>query len=218
MNTSTRALTPVERRMLGCAVAHWRRFLGGMPRKILLVGVAIFAGGCALSLSFGGDEWIGNWRAFVPTWAGLAIVVALWSYWDDAKPIRRAIRLCDETLARNEIKATHIRSSSMVELEEIEDEGACYAFQFAEGRIVFVTGQEFYASARFPNDDFSLAVVRDREGHIAMEWIVKYGRKLTPVRTIPAKARARLILPGHLQVIDGRLEDLERLLEAAPER
>jgi hypothetical protein len=38
-----------------------------------------------------------------------------------------------------------------VEFEEIEDEGACFAFQI-EGRneIVFLSGQEFYEGPRLP--------------------------------------------------------------------
>jgi len=52
----------------------------------------------------------------------------------------------------------------MVEFEEEEDEDACYAFQLDGGRILFVAGQSYYRSARFPNTDFSLVGLYDKEG------------------------------------------------------
>jgi hypothetical protein len=43
-------------------------------------------------------------------------------------------------------------------------------------------------------------------------FIVKDGVKLTPVRQVPAAARARLREPHHLKLIKRRLDDLEGIL------
>jgi len=44
------------------------------------------------------------------------------------------------------------------------------------------------------------------------EVISKQGRKLEPIRTIPATIKSRLRIPNHMQSIPGRIEDLETLL------
>ena len=99
----------------------------------------------------------------------------------------------------------------MVALDEQEDEGACFAFQVAD-RIVFVSGQEFYPSASFPNSDFALVEISDSRGRIVEMAIETAGKKLQPIRTIAAESKSRLQIPDHLHIILGRLDDIERLL------
>jgi hypothetical protein len=101
----------------------------------------------------------------------------------------------------------------MAELEEEEDEGACYALQLENNKIIFVTGQDDYASAWFPNTDFSLVEIYG-DGNVLVEgFIEKNGKKLTPQRTISAKVKSKLRIPDHLEVIDGGPGDLENLLK-----
>lgn len=103
----------------------------------------------------------------------------------------------------------------MVELEEQEDEGACYAFQIAGNRIVFISGQDFYASARFPNNDFSLIHIYREDGALLEGFIEKRGTKLNPSRKIPSEMKEKMEVPDHLKVIDGTLDQLESLLAPA---
>jgi hypothetical protein len=100
----------------------------------------------------------------------------------------------------------------MVELEEVEDEGACYAFQLSGKRIVFVSGQNFYPSARFPNSDFSLVDIYGENNVLVETFIEKHGKKLRPRRKISAEVTSKMKVPDHLQVIEGKLDDLEELL------
>ena len=100
----------------------------------------------------------------------------------------------------------------MVEFEEEEDEGASYAFQLDNRRIVFVVGQQFYGSARFPNSDFSLIEISTEDGTVVVGSIRKYGIRIEPIRTISAQRTAKLKIPEHLQVIDGELNQIEDLL------
>jgi hypothetical protein len=103
----------------------------------------------------------------------------------------------------------------MVEFEEEEDEGACYAFQLDGGGILFVAGQSYYSSARFPNTDFSLVGLYDKDGSCLDELIHKRGRKLAPSRIIPAELKKRMFIPQHLHTVEGNLVDLERVLMTA---
>jgi hypothetical protein len=64
--------------------------------------------------------------------------------------------------------------------EEIEDEGACYAFELEGGRVVFVAGQEFTESARFPSLDFSLVYPLVEQGRPVEMFIEKRGGKAAP--------------------------------------
>ena len=100
----------------------------------------------------------------------------------------------------------------MVEFEEEEDEGTCYAFQLLDGRIFFLSGQEYYSSGRFPNSDFTLVDISSEDGTVIIGHIEKRGRKLVSIRTVPAKKKAALKIPDDLQVINGDLSRIEQLL------
>jgi hypothetical protein len=118
----------------------------------------------------------------------------------------------ESALRRNEADVYDIRTKSHAVLEEIEDEGACYAFELEDGRLVFVAGQEFYESARFPSLDFSLIYPLDEHGQPVEMFIEKRGHKTTPARTIPAAVKKSLNVPDHLEVRAGRIDNLEALL------
>jgi len=102
----------------------------------------------------------------------------------------------------------------MVEIEEVEDEGPCYAFQVNDERIVFVEGQDFYPSARFPNTDFELVEIHDGAGKLVSMVIDKHGEKLTPLRRVSAEGQLQLYRPAHLATVPGRLVDIEDILAA----
>jgi hypothetical protein len=116
-------------------------------------------------------------------------------------------------LRRNLADVYDIRASAFVAFEEIEDEGACYAFQLAgSDQIVFLSGQEFYAEARFPSLDFSLVFPLDEAGRRVDMLVDKRGGKAVPERVVPAAVKDNLVLPEDLRVVAGRLDDLERTL------
>lgn len=100
----------------------------------------------------------------------------------------------------------------MIEFEEEDNEGARYAFHLADGRIVFLSGQEFYSSPQFPNSDFSLVDIRSEDGTAIVGHIEIRRRRIEPTRTIPAKKAAALKIPDHLQIINGDLSTIEQLL------
>ena len=135
----------------------------------------------------------------------------------EQKRMEARCRMYEAAIQRNEVHVTHIQSDEMVEFEEEEDEGACYAFQVNGPRIVFVSGQDYYASAKFPNNDFSLVDLHGPDGTILEGWVQKHGKKLKPLKKLPGKLRWH-IDSEHLQVIEGDLADLERLLAKEPQR
>ena len=66
----------------------------------------------------------------------------------------------ESALRRDAADVYDVRARAFVELEEFEDEGACYAFELDPGRVVFVSGQEFYEAARFPEPRFLAGLSR----------------------------------------------------------
>jgi hypothetical protein len=128
------------------------------------------------------------------------------------------LRAHEAAISGNEVHVTRVRSDEMVEFEEVDDEGACYAFQVDGPRIVFLNGQEYYPSAKFPNSDFSLVDIYGPDGSVLEEWIEKTGSKLRPVRKIPRKLKWQMEVPAHMQVIEGRIADLENLLSKKQRR
>ncbi|MCC6409383.1 MAG: hypothetical protein IT453_19650 [Planctomycetes bacterium] len=208
---STRRLSESERRVLRATLTARRKQLSSALLRSLGATGVLCGGLCVLT------SWASGVRApiVVLAWAVIAVVIAAWSNISTRRELGVTIRALEDVLARDEAHVVHIRASAVVELAEVDDEGACFAFQVDERRIVFVCGRDFHASAKFPNDDFSLVEVRDARGALVESLIAKHGAKTAPARTIPARTRRSLIVPEHLATVEGRIEELERLLAAS---
>jgi len=178
METVTRHLSETERRLLTGVLTQRQRRLKHFPKRQLIAAVIIFGGLWAWTMIVTRDRWY----VVTAIWVGIGSVISLWVYFSEKPKEKANLELYADALRRNQARETRIRSDEMVELEEKEDEGSCYAFQLSEKRIVFVSGQDLYPSARFPNSDFSLVHVY-RENEVLVEtFIEKHGKKLRPKR------------------------------------
>jgi hypothetical protein len=205
---SVRPLSEPELRLLSGKISSQYRRQKRYRGRIVKVALVLWAGGSALTLLANRA----NPRPVVLlAWAGIAVVIAAWMLLEDRFKTLARIRSLEDAFRRGEAHVIRIRSDEMVEFEEEEDEGVCYAFQVGD-RIVFISGQDFYPSAKFPNSDFSLVEMIDGGGSIVERAIVTSGKKLQPIRTIAAELKSKLRIPEHLQILQGRLEDIDRLL------
>lgn len=162
-----------------------------------------------------------HWAVTTLFWVAVGSGISFW-VWRDAKrdytyAVTMAERL-ESALGRDEANEFVFEARSFVGFEELEDEGACYAFDLGRRRIAFIVGQEFYPEARFPSLDFSLVYPLDSEGYEVDMLIEKRGPKAVAVRKIPGHMKPDYVMAGHLQVIEGELSELERLLERYRDR
>ena len=203
-----RDLTEVEQKALRRSISrHTRRQRTALSRSVLAA-----CGVC-------GVLWVATLLAsdvskLVITifWVVTAMILALWAWLFGRREFRERLRSLRAGLEHHRARIVRIRASEMVEFEEIEDEGACYAFQLPEDQIVFVTGQEFYPGARFPNSDFSLVHVFDASGRLVEMFTDKTGSKIEPIRRVPAQMKKTLSIPDHLEIVKGRIDNIELLL------
>ena len=210
-NASRRPLTEQERRLIRAKV----RRLTARGRRASTVYFPI-AGGLLFVL------WLWTilasdapWLVVTLFWLAVGAVITLWVRRDMrsfAGHLHRMARGLESALRRNAADVYDVRARAFAELEELEDEGACYAFELDDHRIVFITGQEFYESARFPSLDFSLVYVLDEADQTVDMLIDKRGVKAPPVRTIPAAVKEKYELPQHLEVRTGQIDNLEAIL------
>ena len=208
LDPSRRPLTEPERRLIRAKI----RSLTARGRRARTVAVPI-AGGVVLVL------WVWTilatdapWFIVTAFWLIVGGALALWvrrGMRTDERRLAGMARDLESALRRNAADVYDVRARSFAEFEEIEDEGACYAFELDDDRLVFITGQQFYESARFPSLDFSLVYVLDEAGQAVDMLIDKRGAKATAVRRIPAAVKQRLDLPDHLEARVGRIADLE---------
>lgn len=213
MESSRRPLSPAERRLLACLARRADEPTpGGNLRAAALVGA-----GCMLPL-FGLTLLLSDlsWQVIGLGWLGIWLLVALFVVLPAVFSARRErtarARAFEKALERDEAETIRIRSRRVVEFEELEDLGARWAFELADGRIVFVCGQEYYADARFPNDDFTMVDFLGADGEPVAWFLRRRGKRLEPVRRIPVGDQEGMHLPEHLETLTGRLEDLEQLL------
>ena len=211
MESVVRPLSEKEHRLLSAVLKNRQRRLASFSRR-QLTALAVVCGG------LWGLTMVVAFKAkgpfLIPTmvWVSLATAFYIWSHFTEKPKLRAEASRYEWAVARSEARVVHIQSDEMVEFEEEEDEGACYAFRVGHNRIVFIRGQDFYSSAKFPNNDFSLVHIHDANGSPLETFVEKTGTKLKPVRQIPATLKSKMRIPDHLQVIDGSLDHLEQLL------
>jgi hypothetical protein len=148
----------------------------------------------------------------VAFWLALATLFTAWIGWPWRKLMRRQIPVLEGALRTARVIDTRLTSRRVVEFEEFEDEGACYAFAQEDGSCVFVVGQEFYDDDDFPNTDFSIIDVIGENGLPVTSWLTKVGAKLRPERVVPAAMRDALEIPEHLVVVETPIDHIEAAL------
>ena len=155
------------------------------------------------------------WLVVTGFWLAAGTAITLWARRDMVQHERDldavATRL-HSALEMNAADVYDVRARSFAEFEEVEDEGACYAFELSDDRLVFIVGQEFYESARFPSLDFSLVYVLDEKGRSVDLVIDKRAPKTAPARKIAASLKGRYEMPEHLEVRSGTVANVEQAL------
>ena len=210
LESSNRSLTAAERRLLDAKIRDLQtRVSRGRKAAITSIAVVVILWILTLVAS---DV---SWPIVTSFWIVVGIGLYLWVRRDlmkDLDVLRRILRGYESARRRDLAEVFEVRSSAFAELEEFEDEGACYVFQIDDDRLVFVVGQEFYPQARFPSHDFSLVHILDERSQPVEMVIEKRGPQAAPARVIPAANKLRVEIPEHLEVIEGRLEQIEDLL------
>ena len=151
-------------------------------------------------------------------WAVLALLFTLWVGLPWRRLMRGQIPILESALRAGCARVIRIQSPRVVEFEEEEDEGACYAFEHDESSSIFVVGQEFYEDEGFPNSDFSIVELLGEGGTPVDSLIVPHGQRLTPERIIPAAVKHLLDLPDHLDVVAAPLDRVESALASTTGR
>jgi hypothetical protein len=206
-----RRLTAAEKRLLSARARQLRTRAAAGPRRILLLSGAVVGLLWMLTLLASDAAW---W-AITVFWVVVGSAFTFWMWRDaqrDAVHIRAQAQQLESAKTRDEAEVFDFTARAYAEFEEVEDEGACYAFDLDGDAVAFVVGQEFYPAARFPSLDFSLVYPLDEAGHSVDMLIEKRGPTATPARVIPGAVKSKLEIPEHLAVVRGGLERIEEAL------
>lgn len=155
------------------------------------------------------------WWLILLFWSALVIVLTLWIGVPEQRTMREHESMLSDALLASRARVWRVQSERVVEFEEREDEGACYAFEYRGQTSVFIIGQQFYEDDDFPNSDFSLVDLLGTHGRTVDSMLVKTGRKLTPVRVVPADVKRLVQIPDHLTVVGAPLDRVEAALPRA---
>lgn len=105
------------------------------------------------------------------------------------------------------VQSIQVKSDSIVELIENEDEGACYVFDVSDGQLFLLQGQLFYSDEDFPNSDMELVY-----GLRPWGFMTRYcrGQRLKPVQRL----RRVWTLPyDDFHVFNGSVDTIEADLD-----
>ena len=125
---------------------------------------------------------------------------------------RAMIRALNDALQNGTAVEETIKSDRMIEIQELEDEGACYLFEVEDKKLLLLFGQEYYPGPKFPVTDFSLIQIQDSKKNPIEFFIEKRGEKLKPYRTIPAKDRLKQMIPYDQKFIHCGIDELDEYL------
>src|SRR5215213_3363646 len=203
-----RSLNAAERSQLAARLQNAR----GESAKALLKTGGASAAVCGVLMLL--TLWLSDAPAavVVGVWALITLLFTLWVGMPRRRLMRGQIPLLEDALTANRARELRLQSNRVVEFEEVEDEGACYAFDRDGSASIFITGQEFYEDDDFPNTDFSMIELLGTGGRAIDVLLTKSGRKLTPERVIPASVKNALELPEHLEVVPAPLDRIESAL------
>jgi len=87
-------------------------------------------------------------------------------------------------------------------------------FKLDSHHLVFAVGQDFYASAKFPNPDSSLVDIAAEDGIVLPSFVEKNGHRQKPIRRISASQKSRMTIPNHLEIVEGDLNQIEQILSS----
>ena len=154
-------------------------------------------------------------RLIVCFWVIAGVCIGSWSFLEERKRIAKREKGLEVVISQGVVHEFRFLSSRVAEFEEIEDEGACYAFELTAGGVVLIAGQDFYESAKFPNNDFSIVEFRGPGAKTVDFQIKKRGEKLTPFKCVSSRDKKRLALPEHLTFVAGTLDSFFESLQVA---
>lgn len=209
-----RPLTDGERRTLSARLANARR----EANLALLKTGAASAAVCGVLMVATLLASTAPRPLIIGFWLAMAALFTIWIGMPGRRLMLSQIPVLEDALRTSRARVVRLQSERVVEFEEVEDEGACYAFEHDAAHSVFIVGQEFYEDDDFPNSDFSIIEILGSRGSPVDIWTEKTGRKLTPNRVVPAKVKWTLELPEHLEVVDGPLDRIEEVLPKQRQR
>lgn len=146
--------------------------------------------------------------------------IVLWVYFENVGINRKRTSDFQEALLKDKARILHCKTTDMVELTEIEDEGAGYFFQVEADKVLYLGGQQYYPTSKFPNTDFEVVEILGKENVPVTFDIYCHGQKLKPKRIIEKEIKFKMLdgshFPEDFDIIYGTLEGIEqRILEGS---
>jgi hypothetical protein len=127
----------------------------------------------------------------------------------DVPEIRAALR--DAT-----VRVTRVRATSVVTIEEYEDEGAGFIFDVENGQLLFLKGQGYWPAEEamaWPNSEFE--IVRTAVGD---RWvgIFCHGAPLTPTQVLQsAECKEDIVWAEREDVVEASMDEFVRSIRTA---
>ena len=127
----------------------------------------------------------------------------------DHRAVSQTLSNFKNALQHGRARVETIQAHRMIEVEELEDEGACYFFEIDSRRLYQLCGQEYYASAQFPSTDFSLIDILDSHGNPVTSFLEKKGTRLEPCKMISATDKIKDLIPYDQKFFDCSIDAFE---------
>lgn len=158
--------------------------------------------------------WVlpGKWSGPLRGWsgarfyAGAVLLLAPSIWWAALRAHARRLRGLHSALESRRAVEHQVAASAVAEIEGPHGEDFAWAFQ-AESDRILLWPCHWPLPARFPTAEVALIEALGEDGAPRLGRVRARGQRLAPVRTVAAR-----LLPERVEVVSGRLEELEDLL------
>lgn len=214
IESSTRQLTAEERAEYREWLNDLRRPVQPLPRAALLmaclIGAVVGVAGGAVSKGPPTRRGALGVLAFTVC-AGMGAIYAR-ELSAELRRRREQIRAVEQAVVRDRVEVLRLRATDVVAFEEIGDLGPYCAFQVQPDLIMCLGGQAYIELQGFPSEETEITCLPLLDARITC-----FGRRLQPLRVIPAAVHKHWTGPRDRQRLHGSLKDLEGLLAAPSE-
>ena len=208
MKVDSRPLTDSERRLVRWHIYHLSRLRRRHWPRFILIGLLVFLPLWIITLMLSDAPLL----VITAFWLALGAAIIVWVGRDQWRPPQLQIEQLRAVLRDGNAVATDLTCVGYVEVEEREDEGAALILELEGRKLTFLSGQENYPSPRFPSREITFIELRTSEGSPVLSSRRCKGGPLRASRMLPSSARTTMRWPGDGEIVDGTLEDTEKVL------
>lgn len=208
-----RSLTTTEQQQLRILQAFYKKRLrDGFKWKLVAKNGFFIVAFVAIIYFFNGHDisWVG---IIGLPFTSLILYLNIRDYFREQKIFKKELPQIEQLLASDEIEVIQYNCKKAILFSEYEDEGACYALELADNRLLFWWDIDYGGQGFLPNSIIEVYADEMMKNLLKVD-IRLLGERFMPIVILPEiKWEVADLLPGHRDIIDSNVDAFLQKIE-----